>query len=84
MYLTPAFCPFLEKVNARRNGMSIDEIIRAWKAEDDEEKNGDAPINPAGEELSDEELEQVEGGNEAPDDAGMSQNVCTCAKISCL
>ncbi|GHO99102.1 hypothetical protein KSF_091500 [Reticulibacter mediterranei] len=64
--------------------MSIDEIIRAWKAEDEEEKNGNAPANPAGEELSDEDLEQVEGGSEAPGDADMSQNICTCAKISCL
>jgi mersacidin/lichenicidin family type 2 lantibiotic len=64
--------------------MSADEIIRVWKAEDDEKKGKDAPANPAGEELSDEDLEQVEGGNEAPGDAEMSQNVCTCAKISCL
>jgi len=60
--------------------MSTEEIIRAWKAENDEEKNEDAPANPAGEELSDKELEGVEGGNEAPVDSG---TVCSCAKFSC-
>jgi len=61
--------------------MSTEEIIRAWKAENDEEKNEDAPANPAGEELSDEELGGVEGGSEAPvEDSG---TVCSCAKFSC-
>ena len=41
--------------------MSTEEIIRAWKAEGEQDEN--APANPAGEqELSDEELENVEGG----------------------
>jgi mersacidin/lichenicidin family type 2 lantibiotic len=62
--------------------MSNDEIISAWKTENDEEKNVDAPANPAGEELSDEELEKVEGGNEAPSDADGSY-VCSCLKTSC-
>ncbi|GHO99100.1 hypothetical protein KSF_091480 [Reticulibacter mediterranei] len=62
--------------------MSTDEIIRAWKAENDEEKNEDAPANPAGEELSDEELEKVEGGSEDPGDAEGSY-VCSCLKTSC-
>jgi mersacidin/lichenicidin family type 2 lantibiotic len=45
--------------------MSTDEIIRAWKAEDDEDEKGEgAPENPAGEQdLSDEELEEVAGGS---------------------
>ena len=44
--------------------MSTEEIIRAWKSEDGEEKETEenAPVNPAGEELSEEELESVEGG----------------------
>ncbi len=44
--------------------MSNDEIIRRWKAEDNEENNDGyvAPANPAGEVLSEEELESVEGG----------------------
>jgi mersacidin/lichenicidin family type 2 lantibiotic len=43
--------------------MSIQDIIRAWKAEDDDEKDGRAPANPAGEmELSDEDLGLVGGG----------------------
>ena len=41
--------------------MSTEEIIRAWKAEG--EQDGGCSTNPAGEqELSDEELENVEGG----------------------
>jgi len=46
--------------------MSVEDIIRAWKADDDDKKDAKdekAPENPAGEqELSDAELEQVAGG----------------------
>jgi mersacidin/lichenicidin family type 2 lantibiotic len=56
-----------------RNPMSIEDIIRAWKAnkgddEDEEEGQGEpkAPANPAGEELSDEELEGTVGGANNP------------------
>ena len=45
--------------------MKTDDIIRAWKAEDDEQhgQTSVAPANPAGEqELSDEDLESIEGG----------------------
>ncbi|MFL5625715.1 MAG: mersacidin/lichenicidin family type 2 lantibiotic [Ktedonobacteraceae bacterium] len=58
--------------------MSIDEIISAWKADDDDEKDEkdeQAPANPAGEqELSDEELEQASGG---------MMNDRSCLAISC-
>lgn len=40
--------------------MSIEDIIKVWKSEEKSEE--DAPLNPAGEELSDEELEDVIGG----------------------
>ncbi len=65
--------------------MSTEEIIHAWKneqksvkalhsAEEPEEEPGKAPANPAGEqELSDEELELVEGGS----------NACSCTDNSC-
>ena len=45
--------------------MNTDDIIRAWKAEDDDQqgKKPVVPANPAGEqELSDEDLESIEGG----------------------
>ena len=48
--------------------MNTDDIIRAWKAEDDDDhkQHGQIPVvpaNPAGEqELSDEDLESIEGG----------------------
>lgn len=58
--------------------MTSDDIIRAWKADEDEvnkkkntkdqkgkkpKKNKQAPPNPAGQiELSDEDLEQIAGG----------------------
>jgi hypothetical protein len=41
--------------------MSIEDIIQAWKAEEDEGKV-DALLNPAGEELSEQELREVAGG----------------------
>ena len=41
--------------------MSIEDIIRAWKA-DEEALEPDLLVNPAGEELSEEELLQVLGG----------------------
>ena len=40
--------------------MSIEEIIRAWKAEEEDLKP-QAPDNPVGRELSEEELLEVEG-----------------------
>jgi mersacidin/lichenicidin family type 2 lantibiotic len=43
--------------------VSIDKIISAWKADEDEEENEKAPENPAGQELSEEELEQATGGH---------------------
>ncbi len=44
--------------------MSITDIIRAWKDEDDDEKNVKRPQNPAGQlELSDSDLEEVNGGH---------------------
>ncbi len=44
--------------------MSNDEVIRRWKAEDNEENNDEyvAPANPAGEGLSEEELASIGGG----------------------
>lgn len=44
--------------------MSIDKIISAWKADEDEQEEEKAPENPAGQELSEEELEKVAGGME--------------------
>lgn len=40
--------------------MSIEEIIKAWKSE--ETLANGSPLNPVGEELSDEELQEVSGG----------------------
>ncbi|GHO99101.1 hypothetical protein KSF_091490 [Reticulibacter mediterranei] len=62
--------------------MSADEIIRVWKAEDDEEKGKDAPANPAGEELSDEDLEQVEGGTE-PGNGNPTSPYCASYQTLC-
>ncbi len=45
--------------------MSIEEIIRAWKADEQDQQNQCVPENPVGYELSDEDLEQVVGGREA-------------------
>ncbi|MBO0778124.1 MAG: bacteriocin [Ktedonobacteraceae bacterium] len=38
--------------------MSIEEIIKAWKSEE----NGEAPESPVGLELSEEELQEITGG----------------------
>jgi mersacidin/lichenicidin family type 2 lantibiotic len=46
--------------------MNINDILRAWKADEDDENDEKAPANPAGQELSDEELEQAAGGRECP------------------
>lgn len=43
--------------------MSIEEIIRAWKADEQDQQSQRVPENPAGYELSDEDLEQVVGGD---------------------
>ena len=42
--------------------MSIAEIIRAWKADEQDQQDEHMPENPAGYALSDEDLEQVVGG----------------------
>ncbi len=47
--------------------MSIEEIVRAWKADEQDQQDQHIPENPAGYELSDEELEQVVGGDCDPD-----------------
>ncbi|GCE05962.1 mersacidin/lichenicidin family type 2 lantibiotic [Dictyobacter aurantiacus] len=41
--------------------MSIEEIVKAWKAEESALDNT-VPANPIGEELSDEALQEVTGG----------------------
>lgn len=44
--------------------MHIEDIIRAWKAEDDDEKNGYMPVNPVGSvEIDDEDLDDGGEGN---------------------
>jgi len=55
--------------------MKADDIIRAWKAENDEQKGQASvnPANPAGEqELSDEDLESIEGGATRVDACGIA------------
>ena len=44
--------------------MSIEEIIRAWKADEQDQQDQHIPENPAGYALSDEDLEQVVGGDQ--------------------
>ncbi|MBO0778121.1 MAG: hypothetical protein J2P37_04765 [Ktedonobacteraceae bacterium] len=44
--------------------MSIEEIVKAWKS--DEEEENSAPANPVGEELTEEELREVSGGFPCP------------------
>jgi hypothetical protein len=41
--------------------MNIEEIIRAWKADEDDQ-NTNSIVNPIGKELTDQELEMVTGG----------------------
>jgi mersacidin/lichenicidin family type 2 lantibiotic len=55
--------------------MNINDILRAWKADEDDENDEKAPANPAGQELSDEELEQAAGGRPCQD--------ITCRDNSC-
>ena len=44
--------------------MHTEEIIRAWKAEDDDVRNGQVPVNPAGNiEIDDDDLEDVSEEN---------------------
>jgi mersacidin/lichenicidin family type 2 lantibiotic len=54
--------------------MSVEDIIQAWKADDDDDKDDDdskAPENPAGEEeLTDEELKEAAGGLMNPTNYG--------------
>ncbi|MFL5665748.1 MAG: mersacidin/lichenicidin family type 2 lantibiotic [Ktedonobacteraceae bacterium] len=48
--------------------MSTDDIIRAWKGDEDSPKDPKAPSNPAGEqELTDEDLAKIAGGQEITD-----------------
>ncbi len=55
--------------------MSIEEIIRAWKSDKQDESDQSLPENPAGDELTDEELEQVVGGRAGCD--------ITCTETHC-
>ena len=59
--------------------MSIEEIIRAWKAEEEDLKP-QAPDNPIGRELSEEELLEIEGA--LPDACTAVVSACT-AVVSC-
>ena len=67
--------------------MSVEDIIRSWKASDDNDDDSEkAPENPAGEqELSDEELAKAAGGlakshswNQGDDDCGFSSAGAAC------
>ncbi len=42
--------------------MSIENIIRAWKADEDDQDTHSTATNPVGEELTDQELQEVTGG----------------------
>ncbi|HZO75818.1 MAG TPA: mersacidin/lichenicidin family type 2 lantibiotic [Ktedonobacteraceae bacterium] len=54
--------------------MTTDQIINSWKNEDEDQPEN-TPENPAGaQELSDEDLEQVEGGLAQP--GSCNQNSC--------
>lgn len=41
--------------------MSIDEIVRSWKS-DEENQHDDIPENPIGEEMTEQELGEISGG----------------------
>ena len=63
--------------------MNVEAIIRSWKADegDDDDKDDDAdkskaPANPAGEELSDEELEEAQGGRMNPTISACKDETC--------
>jgi hypothetical protein len=45
--------------------MSIEDLIRTWKADEDEQ-DSDLVANPVGEELTDEELREAAGGKPCP------------------
>jgi mersacidin/lichenicidin family type 2 lantibiotic len=63
--------------------MSISKIIRAWKAEDDEDE--DAPTNPAGEYgLSDEELAYIDGGGIGGNNPTPASNCYVCPPLVTL
>jgi hypothetical protein len=49
--------------------MSIEQVIRAWKADEDDQ-NSNATANPVGEELTDQELLAVIGGRACCESAG--------------
>jgi mersacidin/lichenicidin family type 2 lantibiotic len=57
--------------------MSSEDIIRAWKGDEDEQdqdpKDAQIPANPAGEELTDSDLEKISGGTRPPND---TQDTC--------
>ncbi|HZO75819.1 MAG TPA: mersacidin/lichenicidin family type 2 lantibiotic [Ktedonobacteraceae bacterium] len=56
--------------------MTTDQIINSWKNEDEDQPK-DTPENPAGaQELSDEDLEQVEGGAGLIRPGSCNQNSC--------
>lgn len=52
--------------------MSSEAIIRAWKGDEDDQdqdpKDAQIPANPAGEELTDSDLENISGGASPPND----------------
>lgn len=53
--------------------MSIEDVVRAWKAEEDA-VDSNIPDNPIGDELSDEELNDVLGGMRC---------MGSCSRVSC-
>lgn len=45
--------------------MSIEDIVRAWKSDEDSSE-ANVPVSPVSEELTDEELKEVAGGMTCP------------------
>ncbi len=43
--------------------MSIENIIRAWKADEDDQDTYSVATNPVGAELTDQELQEIVGGS---------------------
>jgi hypothetical protein len=56
--------------------MSMEEIIRVWKA-DEENMDPDLPTSPVGQELSEQELLEISGG------CVITCQINTCGGISC-